>query len=147
MYEELVKQMRFCAEDCSVVECQDKCPNFGNYRPYEYCFSRLMAQAADAIEDLQKAVNFHKFNSEFWEDKYNSLADEKWISVTERLPMDKTEVLAYYGFVHDGEMSKIRFIGVLKYFTIDATPHWQHESMGLTVTHWMPLPEPPKDGE
>lgn len=34
-------------------------------------------EAADAIEELQKAVNFHKFNSEFWEDKYNSLADEK----------------------------------------------------------------------
>lgn len=31
-------------------------------------------------------MNFHKFNSEFWEDKYNSLAGEKWIPVTERLP-------------------------------------------------------------
>lgn len=43
----------------------------------------VLMKASDAIEELQKAVNFHKFNSEFWEDKYNSLADEKWIPVTE----------------------------------------------------------------
>lgn len=42
-----------------------------------------LEEAADVIKELQKAVNFHKFNSEFWEDKFNSLADEKWISVTD----------------------------------------------------------------
>lgn len=46
-------------------------------------YRERLDKANDAIDELQKAVNFHKFNSEFWEDKYNSLADEKWIPVTE----------------------------------------------------------------
>lgn len=46
----------------------------------------------DAIEELQKAVNFHKFNSEFWEYKYNSLADENWTPVEEALPQPPREV-------------------------------------------------------
>lgn len=36
----------------------------------------ITAEAADVIEELQKAVYFHKYNSEFWEDKYSSLADK-----------------------------------------------------------------------
>jgi hypothetical protein len=63
MYEVLVAHLR---------ECAKLDPSNNTY-----------AEAADAIEELQKAVNFHKFNSEFWEDKYNSLADEKLIPVTE----------------------------------------------------------------
>ena len=48
------------------------------------CIQGLAQEAADAIEELQIAVNFHKFNSEFWEDKYNSLADE--IEAVEPMP-------------------------------------------------------------
>ena len=33
------------------------------------CIQELAQEAADAIEKLQKAVNFHKFISEIWEDK------------------------------------------------------------------------------
>lgn len=71
-----------------------------------------------------------------------------WISVNERLPKDEKDVLAYYGFKHDGVLSDQRFIGTLCYFRFDPNPHWQHEGQGkLTVTHWMPLPEPPKKEE
>ena len=71
----------------------------------------------------------------------------RWIPVEERLPKDEKDVLAYYGFKHDGVLSDQRFIGTLCYFRFDPNPHWQHEGQGkLTVTHWMPLPEPP-DGE
>lgn len=70
----------------------------------------------------------------------------RWIPVTERLPKDEKDVLAYYGFKHDGVLSDQRFIGTLCYFRFDPNPHWQHEGQGkLTVTHWMPLPEPPKE--
>ncbi len=37
------------------------------------------------------------------------------------------------------------FMQVLNYYAIDPKPHFQHESMGETVTHWMPLPEPPEE--
>lgn len=55
----------------------------------------LFTKAADTIEELQKAVYFHKYNSEFWEDKYNSLADEKWIPVEDHLPEEFVSVQAH----------------------------------------------------
>ena len=68
----------------------------------------------------------------------------EWISVEERLPEDEKEVLCYYGFDRgDGDLGMM-FTGVLSYFCFDPSPHWQHAYIGLTVTHWMPLPEPPK---
>ena len=68
----------------------------------------------------------------------------KWISVGDRLPVDEKPILAYYGFDHDGSGNlKIRFMGTLSYFVFDPRPNWQHAELGLVVTHWMPLPEPP----
>lgn len=69
----------------------------------------------------------------------------KWISVKDRFPEKQMEVLAYYGFDHgDGDLG-MQFTGVLTYFAFDERPHFQHESAGLRVTHWMHLPEPPEE--
>ena len=68
-----------------------------------------------------------------------------WISVKERLPKDERSVLAYYGFDHGAGDLGMKFIGVLSYFCFDPNPHWQHADHNLVVTHWMPLPEPPKE--
>lgn len=67
-----------------------------------------------------------------------------WISVEERLPDNEKPVLAYYGFYREDDDLGARFIGTLTYFCYDPEPHWKHESTGLFVTHWMPLPEPPE---
>ncbi len=67
----------------------------------------------------------------------------EWISVEERLPEDEKPVVARYGFVSSHTTGQY-FVGTLPYFAFDPVPHWQHESMGLHVTHWMPLPEPPE---
>jgi Asp-tRNA(Asn)/Glu-tRNA(Gln) amidotransferase A subunit family amidase len=72
-----------------------------------------------------------------------ALKANQWVSVEERLPKDEKPVLAYYGFNKNGENFGLMFIGTLTYFVFDKKPHWQHESTGLFVTHWMPLPEPP----
>lgn len=103
--------------------------------------AKLYNEAADAIKELQKAVNFHKFNSEFWEGKYNILADEKWIPVTERLPEDRQSVLVHRD---DGG------IFIFEYFTTSPTDEcWIDDHLNVysaySVTHWMPLPEPPKE--
>lgn len=84
-------------------------------------------------------------------DRANEIASQsvcvggnQWISVKDRTPEDEKPVLAYYGFYHEDDDLGARFIGTLTYFSHDPEPHWQHESTGLFVTHWMPLPEPPE---
>ena len=55
----------------------------------------------------------------------------KWIPVTERLPEENTEVLAY------------RESGISVEFRWNT--HWDYDEFSdYPVTHWMPLPEPPK---
>lgn len=73
----------------------------------------------------------------------SSGATMKWVSVKDRLPELDEQCLCCYRFRNEG----MRFIGVLTYFAADNEPHWQHEKgvSGLKVTHWMPLPELPKE--
>ena len=65
-------------------------------------------------------------------------AKPKWIPVTERLPEDDSDVLAY---LRIGEESRIYPANYAKGMWFDClfnTPATD------TTTHWMPLPEPPK---
>lgn len=68
----------------------------------------------------------------------------KWISTKDRLPCDEKPVLACYGFDGSKDANR-RWYGVLTYFAFETNPHWQHETTGLHVTHWMPLPELPRE--
>lgn len=70
------------------------------------------------------------------------LEERRWIPVTERLPDRNGEYICRHGYNGNTD---IKFTGVLEYYATDEKPHWQHDSIGLTVTHWMPLPEPPKE--
>lgn len=68
----------------------------------------------------------------------------KWIPVTERLPDRMGQCVCRYVF---GDNEEYPFYQVLWYYTAVEQPHFQGEgTMGLRVTHWMPLPEPPKEG-
>ena len=136
MYEKLVSNLR---ERAAWINF----PHHGE--EYQSEDSKLMTEAADAIEELQKDVNFHKFNSEFWEDKYNSLADEKWIPVTERLPEHE------YG--ESTSVLTVDLYGVMRVTYFDGGNWCFPTGEALTtmrvapITHWMPLPEPPKMDE
>ena len=66
---------------------------------------------------------------------------QEWISVKDRLPEKHDRFICTYKFNSNSEM---QFVGVLDYYAYDQYPHWQHESAGVIVTHWMPLPQPPK---
>lgn len=75
----------------------------------------------------------------------NQVSSSKWIPVTERLPEKMGQCVCRYVF---GENAEYPFFQVLWYFANTEKPHFQHEgSMGLRVTHWMPLPEPPKEND
>ena len=84
---------------------------------YENCI--LCQQAADAIEELMRRC-----------EQFPYMPPPAWIPVTERLP-EKTGIYAVWtakGFGNHLSAS-----------------HWDGESWSLRVTHWMPLPTPPKE--
>lgn len=60
----------------------------------------------------------------------------KWISVKDRLPEDFEDVLTF----EDGECYRVNSISQL-------TKYWWDSDEGFErhPTHWMPLPEPPKE--
>ena len=81
----------------------------------------LVRDAADVIEELSKP---------------------KWIPVTDRLPEDGSDVLAYLKYADNSRIAAANYY----------KGTWQDCIMGrlyLTeegfVTHWMPLPEPPEE--
>lgn len=80
------------------------------------CYKKLKRNAADAIEELQSQL-------------------PKWIPVTERLPEEEKVVLCH---------CRANIIETLAYY--DGL--WQGYNgsyMKSFATHWMPLPEPPKE--
>ncbi len=69
--------------------------------------------------------------------------ENKWISVKDALPEKNECVLACYHFGTKIDTT-LRFVGALHYYATDEHPHFQGEGKGMSVTHWMPLPELPK---
>lgn len=67
--------------------------------------------------------------------------ESKWISVKDRLPEHGQKVLLYNKNEFNGKL-EIRFgskhIGHNEWYSSDA-----YEDEIFTITHWMPLPEPP----
>ena len=136
MYEDLVKRLRKRS-----VNLKEK------FSRNAELLSELM-QAADAIEELTATAESYKRSMEAWADEAARAHEmlPRWIPVTERFPEDDRQVLAYYGFDHGDGYLGMMFVQVLDWFGHDPKPHFQHEGLnGMTVTHWMPLPEPPKE--
>lgn len=71
---------------------------------------------------------------------WNTRAAPRWIPVTERLP----EKVGDYLVRIDDNLRPNRAIKILPYFHSHG---WMSESKQFPVTHWMPLPQPPKEVE
>lgn len=70
----------------------------------------------------------------------NGLEDgkPKWIPVTERLPKEWEEVLVWSRF---GFCEVAVYLGIPGKWRVT----WNHDLLEVdSITHWMPLPEPPK---
>lgn len=111
---------------------------------------KLMAdlfEAADAIEELQKRVDVEKAFSDAWEENANECRVRfqkllatfpKWISVNERLPEKEGYYITAFRFGDVGSNVFMRFN--------DGEGKWYQNSKDTgEVTHWMNLPEPPKE--
>ena len=158
--EKIVQALRCCAEG----ECKD----CDMHEDKQRCQENLLAKAAEAIERLTaenvvlpdgQASAIESLRKEIeWKDMVIALAQRKqaeaeaerdalrekqrWIPVTERLPERDVQVLGWY---KDNPFSQYRpevvawngngwvFVYAHRYVT--------------NVTHWMPLPKAPEDGD
>ena len=97
-----------------------------------WALNETLDAAADAIEELSR---LHEAQRQNLITLMNEDPEMEWIPVTERLPSVGEKVL-------------VIAIGKGKQYvetdTLLATGEWFDYG---NVTHWMPLPEPPKEGE
>lgn len=115
-YTELVKSLREYAADGYMLFTK---------------MGEAMAQAADTIEELISKLNHA---DEAIVSLVDAAEERRWISVEERLPEPYIWVLVY------AEKHKVAFDAFYD------GAQWKDAVLnGLIVTHWMPLPEPPKE--
>ena len=73
----------------------------------------------------------------------NGVTVQEWISVKDRLPEPETDVIAFAGDYIDILSYRYDRRGNLAFMYMDDSGWW-HERIRPSVTHWMPLPQPPK---
>lgn len=76
----------------------------------------------------------------------NGVTVQEWISVDDRLPEEGEYVLCVLkGSNYGGKIQVCKFVPADKF---KDKPYFEHFRNGFpSVTHWMPLPEPPKEVE
>ena len=130
MYEKLIKSLQICEGACN-----KECIQYNSVQiDGDTCQNRLCAMAADAIKELSNAGSIY---GKAWTLGYDAGRKEnkpRWIPVTERLPEDGHWVLVW------GHHQKIP---TMMFRESGAWIDDQFE-FHTTVTHWMPLPTPPK---
>lgn len=128
MYKELINRLREIHPE-----------EFGDAWDFAFACQQTMCEAADAIEELICEVA----------DEHNARIDveerHRWIPVTERLPKDKKET--YWCYTDAGAMCECRWTN--DRYGLGASYNWGWNVMDVPqyqkITHWMPLPEPPKE--
>lgn len=105
---------------CKVDECfgeREDCPYAGDPA---LCVAKMCDDVLAYIQQLEQRV-------------------PRWISVEERLPEDDSHYLVW---AHDNGAEEVAlYYGDGEWLTDDL------ENITRVVTHWMPLPEPPEEGD
>lgn len=143
MYDELIKNLRKVesGEYCVIASTED------------FPVMQFVKDAADAIEELQKDLERSKDFEAFWQHEAEEALKKfqvaisnksRWIPVTERLPERHGH---YFICVVGGEDGQVRY-DTIGYFGKDRF-RWEHlgQEYPEKVSHWIPLPELPKDGK
>ena len=141
MYDDLIKRLRSQCRGYG-IECED-CNADGN------CRSQMENEAADAIEERCQQVD--KFAEEAAR-LYAKLP--RWISVEERLPELRQKVLVSDGkWSGEGWLDRYDWHDPNREDVVYTSPQpidfWCIPGCKVDedhVTHWQPLPEPPKEG-
>ena len=134
MYDELKERCRSCSQGCIDPS---ECSYFD--KPPLRCMRQLLSEAADAIESLEAdkaALNGTVTNLL---GQIKDLGKPRWIPVTERLPKYGERVLVFGGVtMYVAYYDKNRYGG-------ESWHKLNSKSHHCNPTHWMPLPEPPKE--
>ena len=113
--------------------------NLRSIDEYDTGYAKLIYDAADAIEELEKKLYCQDITTAQILDMYIPLFIPRWIPVKEMLPEQFKPVLVYFN------RNGCRGTGVAEYYHDGDTKVWR--GCGFIPTHWMPLPKPPKEEE
>lgn len=146
--DEIKKGLECCIANNGRAVC-GKCPYSRDGGPYLGCMYINSKDTLAYIQQLERErdaaverciVADEDYADLYWETKRMETAAPKWISVKERLPRAFYSVLVYIPeeapmpTVHEGYMTDNgRWISTVYVREFEK------------VTHWMPLPEPPKE--
>lgn len=157
---EIIQAQRICFRDLDDGAACPNCPLYGN----ENCLAEVMGGAADLLEWLSGASADLRKEIE-WKDKVIALAQRKqaeaeaerdtlrekvpqWVSVKDRLPDCAVPVLVTYigydGNRHGDDVAT-RIDDLWLWW--DGDLRSSDERVTVKITHWMPLPEAPEEGE
>ena len=139
--DEIKKALRICSG--KLLDYCDAC-NYCNWSSDCACNSRMCADALDYIQQLENHIG------ELTE-KVAQLeaAQPRWISVIDELPVPDTRVIVS-AIDNDGESIVAITEHTHRLYGLGLTgwvEPWQYFSCNYKITHWMPLPEAPKEGE
>lgn len=113
------KNVIYNIERC-ISHVPDACRDCSKYGTWDamVCMEELLSDAMELLKEQKLATDINVPN--------------KWISVKDRLPDMGVKCVIY----RDGKMSVARHI---------ANNDWITQAFFTYPTHWMPLPEPPKE--
>lgn len=124
--DKLIQHLRFCGDlEANCHECE-RYYEMGADGGTASCVNDLMQKAADALAEQQKRIAELE-------------AQNRWIPVTERLPEVGRSVIAYNAPAKCA--AEAVYKGGGKFFQF----RWAARLQEQEVTHWMPLPELPKE--
>ena len=105
-----------------------------------WALNKTLDEAADAIESVSKA---YQMMAEAYE---REVTKQKWIPVTERLP--ESVCKSYLCLTNTGYHCEVRWTNnIFGFGKSDNIWGWSIADVPqyCKVTHWMPLPEPPRE--
>ena len=136
----LIETLRFCGDKES---CCSQCPSGDRVTEYTAteCLCDLMQKAANAIEELRSQLESHRDSQNAIRLEEKQATSDGWIPVTERLPDEEGRYMC--------NVKSFAFPGCFYQAILQCDKHGFREGNIYTddVTHWMPLPEPPKEVE
>ena len=139
---EIIQALEYCAYHD--MTCRD-CPYAGRFSA-KFCDSELHIDALKIIKRQQAEIE--RLQDRLEEKQATSDKTSEWISVKDRLPEFTEEEMARYSFFGDTFFPEfnVMILGATQATTLyfDGERWYDEEAHCYCVTHWQPMPQPPK---